>query len=67
MVKLYGKRFTTEENFRDTKDIKFGLGISATHIGKPQRRDRLLLVCAMAQALLTADAPRGSGGTRRAR
>lgn len=53
VVKLYGKRFTTEENFRDTKDIKFGLGLSATHIGKPQRRDRLLLICAMAQALLT--------------
>lgn len=53
IVSLYGKRFTTEENFRDTKDIKFGLGLSATHIGKPQRRDRLLLICAMAQALLT--------------
>lgn len=53
VVKLYGKRFTTEENFRDTKDIKFGLGLSATHIGKPQRRDRLLLIGAMAQALLT--------------
>lgn len=53
VVKLYGKRFTTEESFRDTKDIKFGLGLSATHIGKPQRRDRLLLICAMAQALLT--------------
>ena len=53
VVKLYGKRFTTEENFRDTKDIKFGLGLSATHIGTPHRRDRLLLICAMAQALLT--------------
>ncbi len=53
VVKLYGKRFTTEENFRDTKDIKFGLGLSSTHIGTPQRRDRLLLICAMAQALLT--------------
>ena len=53
VVKLYGKRFTTEENFRDTKDIKFGLGLSATHIGTPQRRDRLLLIAAMAQALLT--------------
>lgn len=53
VVHLYGKRFTTEENFRDTKDIKFGLGLSATHIGKPQRRDRLLLICALAQVLLT--------------
>ena len=52
-MKLYGKRFTTEENFRDTKDIKFGLGLSATHIGTPERRDRLLLLCAVSQALLT--------------
>jgi hypothetical protein len=50
---LYGKRFTTEENFRDTKDLKYGLGLSATHIGSPQRRDRLLLIAALAQALLT--------------
>jgi hypothetical protein len=53
IVALYGKRFTTEENFRDTKDIRFGLGLSATHIGAPDRRDRLLLLCALSQALLT--------------
>ena len=53
VVTLYGKRFTIEENFRDTKDQKYGLGLSATHIGTPARRDRLLLVAALAQALLT--------------
>jgi hypothetical protein len=53
VVELYGKRFTIEENFRDTKDQKFGLGLSSTHIGTPARRDRLLLVAAIAQALLT--------------
>ena len=53
VVELYGKRFTTEENFRDTKDQKYGLGLSATHIGTPVRRDRLLLIAALAQALLT--------------
>ena len=53
VVKLYGKRFTIEENFRDTKDIHFGLGLSATHIGATDRRDRLLLLCALAVALLT--------------
>src|SRR5207237_8427901 len=53
VVELYGKRFTTEENFRDTKDQKFGLGLSATHIGTPVRRDRLLLIAALAQSLLT--------------
>lgn len=50
---LYGRRFSIEETFRDTKDLHFGLGLSATHIGVPARRDRLLLVMAMAEALLT--------------
>ena len=53
IVKLYGRRFTIEESFRDTKDMRFGLGLSATHIGTPERRDRLLLIAAIAQALLT--------------
>lgn len=50
---LYGRRFTIEENLRDTKDLHFGLGLSATHISVPARRDRLLLLVAMAEALLT--------------
>jgi len=49
----YGKRFRIEETFRDCKDLRFGMGLKATHIGSPERRDRLLLVAAMAQALLT--------------
>jgi hypothetical protein len=53
IVKLYGRRFTIEEGFRDTKDLHFGMGLSATHIGDANRRDRLLLLVAMAQALLT--------------
>lgn len=53
LVTLYGRRFTTEENFRDTKDPRFGLGLSATSIGTCERRDRLLLLAAMAQTLLT--------------
>lgn len=52
-VALYGRRFTIEENFRDTKDPHFGMGLSATHVGRTDRRDRLLLVGALAQALLT--------------
>ena len=35
------------------KNLRFGLGLSATHIGKTDRRDRLLLLAAIAQALLT--------------
>ncbi|NJN00386.1 MAG: IS4 family transposase [Aquincola sp.] len=53
IIKLYGKRFTIEETFRDQKNPRFGLGLSATHIGNTSRRDRLLLLSAIAQALLT--------------
>jgi len=53
VVELYGRRFTIEENFRDTKDAHFGMGLSQTHINDPDRRDRLLLVAALAQALIT--------------
>jgi hypothetical protein len=53
VVKLYGRRFTIEETFRDQKNLRFGLGLSATHIGSADRRDRLLLLAAIAQALLT--------------
>jgi hypothetical protein len=53
VVKLYGRRFTTEETFRDGKDPRYGLGLSQTKIGRPDRRDRLLLLSALAQALLT--------------
>jgi len=42
-----------EPQFRDTKDLRFGMGLSATRIGEPTRRDRLLLVSAFATALLT--------------
>ena len=52
-VRLYARRFTIEETFRDTKDPRYGLGLSATHVHDPKRRDRLLLICAMAMTLLT--------------
>ena len=38
---------------RDAKDIRFGMGLSATHIRDAGRRDRLLLLAAIAHALLT--------------
>jgi hypothetical protein len=53
VVKLYGRRFSIEETFRDTKDIHFGMGLRATHIKSAERRDRLLLLAALAHALLT--------------
>jgi len=53
VVRLYGRRFTIEENFRDTKDNLFGMGLSATHIGRADRRDRILLLAALATVFLT--------------
>jgi hypothetical protein len=53
LVALYGKRFAIEETFREQKDEHFGIGLKATHIGSPERRDRVLLVMALAQYLLT--------------
>ena len=53
IVKSYGKRLTIEETFRDQKNLRFGTGLSDTRISSPQRRDRILLVGAIAAALLT--------------
>lgn len=52
VAKLYGRRFTIEETFRDQKDIHFGWGLSATHIRSPDRRDRLLMLTAIAYVLM---------------
>lgn len=53
LIKLYGRRFTIEEAFRDTKNARFGLGLSNLKMTRPERRDRLILLGALAQALLT--------------
>jgi hypothetical protein len=52
-IKLYAKRWGVEPAFRDTKDLRFGLGLAAVRIADPQRRDRLLLLNAFALVLLT--------------
>ncbi|MEE9393518.1 MAG: IS4 family transposase [Planctomycetota bacterium] len=53
VVDLYQRRFTCEETFRDEKDLRFGLGILATNIANPDRRDRLLAVLMLATIALT--------------
>ena len=53
LVNHYARRWTIEPQFRDTKDLRFGMGMSSTRVGEPMRRDRLLLVSAFAVALLT--------------
>ena len=61
LVNHYAKRWTIEPAFRDTKDLRFGMGLSSTRISEPARRDRLLLVSAFAMALLTLLGAVGEG------
>lgn len=53
IINLYAKRWSIEPSFRDTKDLRFGLGLGTVHIADPERRDRLLLLNAFAVFLLT--------------
>ena len=53
LINDYAKRSGIEPRFRDTKDLRFGMGLKATHIKNPERRDRLLLLNAFAIVLLT--------------
>ena len=56
IVNHYAKRWTIEPGFRDSKDLRFGMGMSSLRISDPQRRDRLLLLNALAVVLLTLGA-----------
>ena len=53
IINYYAKRWTIEPGFRDTKDLRFGMGMGVLQISDPQRRDRLLLLNAFAIVLLT--------------
>ncbi len=53
IINSYARRWTIEPGFRDTKDLRFGMGLSAVRIGDPYRRDRMLLLNAVAIVLLT--------------
>lgn len=61
VTKLYGRRFAIE-TFRDTKDLHFRLGLSATHVHNPGRRDRLLMLTAIAYVLLVLLGAAGERG-----
>ena len=45
---LYGKRWGIECGLRDTKDLRFGMGMGSIHVSTPARRDRLWLLNAFA-------------------
>jgi hypothetical protein len=53
ITNYYAKRWTIEPGFRDTKDLRFGMGLGVVRIADPQRRDRLLLLNAFAIFMLT--------------
>jgi hypothetical protein len=53
LINLYAKRWAIECAFRDSKDIRFGMGLSSVHVSTADRRDRLWLINAIAVALLT--------------
>lgn len=53
LKRYYGQRWGIEASFRDIKDLRFGMGMSSLRISQPARRDRLLLISAIAMALLT--------------
>jgi hypothetical protein len=42
-----------ECGFRDTKDLRFGMGMGSIHVSTPARRDRLWLLNTLAITLLT--------------
>ena len=53
LMTLYGKRWGIECGLRDTKGLRFGMGMGSIHVSTPNRRDRLWLLNAFAIALLT--------------
>lgn len=53
LMKLYAKRWGIEAGLRDTKSLRFGMGMGAIRVSSPERRDRLWLLGALATVLLT--------------
>jgi hypothetical protein len=53
LSRLYGKRMTVEELFRDDKNRRNGWGLRDVQVTEAGRFDRLLLILALAYVLLT--------------
>jgi hypothetical protein len=53
LIGYYGRRWGIECGLRDTKDLRFGMGMGSMHLNSPERRDRLWLINAFAVVLLT--------------
>ena len=53
LSRFYGSRWGIECGLRDTKDLRFGMGMGSMRVNSPERRDRLWLLNAFAVVLLT--------------
>jgi hypothetical protein len=53
LMKLYARRWGIEAGLRDTKSLRFGMGMGSIRVSTPERRDRLWLLSALAIVLLT--------------
>jgi hypothetical protein len=53
LMRFYGARWGIESRLRDTKDLRFGMGMGSMRVNSPERRDRLWLLNAFAVVLLT--------------
>ena len=53
LINAYAKRWSIETTFRDTKDLRFGMGMKNVRVRSTERRDRLFLLSAFAIMLLT--------------
>src|SRR5271155_2394968 len=61
LIKHYARRWTIEPSFRDTKDLRFGMGMAEIRIAEPERRDRLVLISAVAMGLSAMARAAGEG------
>ena len=50
---FYGKRWSIEPSFRDSKNLRYGMGMYEVSISTPERRDRLFFIGAISTSLLT--------------
>jgi hypothetical protein len=53
LITFYSRRWEIEPSFRDSKDLRFGMGMGTIRVSTPERRDRLWLLNALSIALLT--------------
>jgi len=53
LIGYYSRRWGIECGLRDTKDLRFGMGMGVMHVKSPERRDRLWLISAFAVVLMT--------------